>query len=497
MAVKRFFANKDNTITNAFKADLSTRATASNMGESDILETFHIWGQTSGSTDGASDELSRILIDFPVTTDIADARTAATIPASGNVNFYLRMFDAPHTETTPTQFTLTVAAVSQSWTQGTGLDMTTYKNIGASNWTDATSTATWTVGGGDYLTGSANALMFASQYFTEGTEDLNVDITTIVEEWLIGTTGSYGLGIHITASQEAEEASHYTKKFFASGSEFFFKKPVIEARWDDSVKDDAANFYVSSSRASAADNLNIIYFYNYIRGQLTDLPGVGTGAITVSLYSGSADNTAPSGSKLFFPVGGDAAATGDTNVTGGHIGTTGIYSASFAYVSSSITQVFPLWHSGGTEYFTGSAITPQAFENGAAYPIKDYVINITNLKPIYTKDEVARFRLYVRPKDWNPTIYSVAKTTISNQIIEKAYWKLVRTVDDYVIVDYGNGTGNNAYTLMSYDVSGSYFDFDMSMLQTGYSYELRFLFNVAGDKQEQKTSFKFRVENGY
>jgi len=500
MAVKRFFSNKNNTITNAFKADLSTRATGSNMGESDIVETFHIWGQSSGTLSGGSSELSRVLVGFS-TTEIAAARTAATIPASGSVNFYLRMFAAPHTETTPTQLTLTIAAVSQSWTQGTGLDMTTYKNDGASNWIKATSTSDWTVEGGDYLTGSSTwtggPSMFTSQLFTEGTEDLNVNVTSIVEEWLIGTTGSYGFGVHVTSSQEAAADSHYTKKFFASGSEFFFKRPVIEARWDDSVKDDAGNFYVSSSRAPAADNLNVLYFYNYVRGQLTNLPTVGTGTIAVSLYSGSLVNTSPSGSKLFLPVGGGVQAKGDTNITGGHVGTTGIYSASLAYASSSVTQVFPVWHSGSVEYYTGSAITPNAFDGGSVYPIKDYVINVTNLKPVYRRGDVARFQLYTRPKDWNPTIYTVAKTKIENKIIEKSYWELSRVADGLVIVDYGNGSGNDAYTLMSYDASGSYFDFDTSMLESGYSYELKFMFNVAGDNQEQEASFKFRVENGY
>ena len=40
MAVKRYFASKDSTITNAFMDDLTTRATGSNMGASDILEVF-------------------------------------------------------------------------------------------------------------------------------------------------------------------------------------------------------------------------------------------------------------------------------------------------------------------------------------------------------------------------------------------------------------------------------------------------------------------------
>ena len=38
--------------------------------------------------------------------------------------------------------------------------------------------------------------------------------------------------------------------------------------------DDASNFYLSSSRVPAADNLNTLYLYNYVRGQLQDIPGL-------------------------------------------------------------------------------------------------------------------------------------------------------------------------------------------------------------------------------
>ena len=45
MAIKKYIAEKDNTITNAFESNLSTRGTGSNMGASDILEVFSIYGQ--------------------------------------------------------------------------------------------------------------------------------------------------------------------------------------------------------------------------------------------------------------------------------------------------------------------------------------------------------------------------------------------------------------------------------------------------------------------
>ena len=62
MAVKRFIATADTTITNAFLEDLTTRATGANMGLADSLEVYSIYGQSSGSTNGYSSELSRTLI---------------------------------------------------------------------------------------------------------------------------------------------------------------------------------------------------------------------------------------------------------------------------------------------------------------------------------------------------------------------------------------------------------------------------------------------------
>ena len=110
MAIKKYIATKDNTITNAFGVDLSTRATGSNMGAADILEVFSIYGlQTTSSA-----ELSRVLVEFPVSTVSSD-RTSGEIPASGSVNFYLRLFNARHSEQLPENFTLNVLAVSQSW----------------------------------------------------------------------------------------------------------------------------------------------------------------------------------------------------------------------------------------------------------------------------------------------------------------------------------------------------------------------------------------------
>ena len=76
MPIHRFTASLDNTITNALKLGLQTRATASNQGLADSLQVFSIYGQASGSDVGSKTvEKSRILVQFPV-DQISAVRTA-------------------------------------------------------------------------------------------------------------------------------------------------------------------------------------------------------------------------------------------------------------------------------------------------------------------------------------------------------------------------------------------------------------------------------------
>ena len=79
MAIARYTASADTTITNAFEANLRLRGTGSNMGYADSLEIFSIYGQESGSN-GQSQELSRALVKFPITTIAADRTVSRTPP---------------------------------------------------------------------------------------------------------------------------------------------------------------------------------------------------------------------------------------------------------------------------------------------------------------------------------------------------------------------------------------------------------------------------------
>ena len=446
----------------------------------------------------------------------------------------------------------------------------------AGYWTDINGTL---LAGGSYITGAepggggSNAdvdteIFIFKQTLTTGLEDLEINVTPVIEQWIDGTYSNHGFGVHLSASYEAQHSgaaddvvsrkpgqlaldgddttqsviynpsgstkSYFTKRFFARGTEFFFKKPIIEARWNSATPDDRGNFFFSSSLAPAAKNLNTIYMYNYIDGQLTDIPQLHDGTfekvVYVSIYSGSTggfyaeqgggdgDDVPP----MDIPVSGATAAnTGSvqllsvddvghvravnkTVITGGIV-STGIYSASFAFTGATLLKtIYDVWFTGShsttnandalVQYFTG-AIDCHTLrgQNRAGAPV--YYTNITNLKDKYRANENARFNLYVRDKYWSPTVYTVANTSPPSTNILSASYRVYRTLDAYDAIPYG--TGSDLHTLMSYDISGNYFDLDMSLLEPGYEYALKFSFynNAVSSWVEQSEIFKFRVED--
>jgi len=485
MSIKRYTASQDTTITNALDSTLSTRGTGSNMGESDITEVFSIYSQVSSSTDGNSIEKSRVLYRFPI-DEILQDRTNEDLPTSGNVNFQLRIFNAIHSQTLPKKFKLIVAAVSQSWDEGYGMDMESYTDIGTANWISCSATEGWDTEGGTFLTASQYLGEVYTQEFEDGTEDLDIDITSLVEKWISNEHNNYGLAVYLTSSQEdgTEERSYYTKKFFARGSEFFNKKPVIEARWNSQLNDDSTNFYLSSSLVPAEDNLNTLFFYNKPRGQYQNIPSVGKNNLLLSLHSSLGSG------KISLPIGGGVVTNNDLNITGSWV-SEGIYSASFAYTGSS-TTIYPVWHSGSVEYFSGSAITVNSFNASQDNSQATYITKVKNSKSSHSRTETVRVRLFTRRKDWSPTIYTRAVTTVESEPIEKVFYSVYRVVDELEIIGYGTGSTN--HTLMSYDSKGNYFDLDMSLFESGYLYETKFLFNIDGIYKEQPETFKFRVE---
>jgi hypothetical protein len=470
MSIRRYNADADTTITNAYKANLSTRATGSNMGESDILEVFNIYAQASSS----SSEMARVLIKFP-TDSISTDRTSGIIPASGTVSFFLKLYNAEHPYTTPTNFTIDVSSVTREWDEGHGLDMEDYSDMGATgqgvntfggtgaSWNVASAGVDWSTEGGDF--GGTTI----TTPFTDGDEDLEIDVTSMVESWITTPADNYGFMVKLNSTFESGSTSFYTKKFFGRGTEFFYKQPTVEARWNNSEADDRANFYSKSNLRT--NNNNVISIKNYVDGVLTNIPSL-SGDMTIKFYETSAKAVEVSSESVSI------------------VESSGVYKATVV-VETLLSQLYASWQDAGeTEYHTESITVKQRKASSSAAPT--YVTAIKNLKKSYSDDEIARFRLFIRLKDWSPTIYNVATKELQTEVVESAYYKIVRVTDELTVIDYGKDTIE--YTKLSYDSGGCYFDLDMSLLETGWAYRIEFMYKVNGETRQQPETFKFRVE---
>ena len=141
MAIKRFIADKDTTITNAYDTYRRETGVSSSMGAADSLQVFSISGSVTTPRDN---ELSRVLLQFPI-DDISDLITNGEIPTGSIVHgpqYFLKMYNVKHDQQTPRQFHLVVKPITTYWEEGNGLDMFNYSDKDSANWVNATDTKT-------------------------------------------------------------------------------------------------------------------------------------------------------------------------------------------------------------------------------------------------------------------------------------------------------------------------------------------------------------------
>ena len=146
-----------------------------------------------------------------------------------------------------------------------------------------------------------------------------------------------------------------------------------------------------------------------------------------------------------------------------------------------------------TTLVTGSGFTLQDLSAGFYYDDPKYNIKITNLKPAYSVDEKITLRVYMRNKNFQPNVYTVASNTAPVFFFRNGFYRLDRVADNHNVIAYSTGS-TPSYSSLSYDVSGSFFDLDMSILEPNYLYQISFLQKDGNNYIEQKEKFKFRVD---
>lgn len=456
MGVYRIVSTKDTSITNASSDGFdATRATGSNFGASPVLT---VWARKSVL---ALPELARSLLKFDITELSGKIFSDQTIPTS-NVSYVLKLFNMLHDDITPSSYNIVVYPLSCSFDEGLGLDQVSYEDSGYANWINSTSTTTWVLTGSDYLTTYGSA----SQHFDNGSEDLEVDVTDIVNSWLNGLPNN-GFLVKMADTEETNTVDYVFKEFHARETLYIDKLPYLEARWQDVKKDNRDNFSYNVN--------NNLFMYNIIRGDLVSVQEPVSVRVQDNLIGVSA-----SYSNIF-----SSAQIQDGVLTSSiFVSNTSSFSCSF----------YDIWFSGSTVYITGTfkpANTPaQTIDKR-----NEFNVVISNLKRQYNVDEDARIKVNVTKTNYKThQRYAVGSSSLwfPQEFMEKMYYSMWNYETGELIIPFG--TGSIPFTQLSYDSDGHYFDFSMQNLIPGFMYEIKFLIDFNKEKKIfTDQSFKFKV----
>lgn len=117
---------------------------------------------------------------------------------------------------------------------------------------------------------SGSTIIFGRQRFEVGGENIDIDITDIVNKFVSGELENYGIGIAFTPALERlgedknsllSEVENYVGFFTPSTNTFF--EPFVETTYCDYISDDRADFILNKK--------NKLYLYSNLGGELTNL----------------------------------------------------------------------------------------------------------------------------------------------------------------------------------------------------------------------------------
>lgn len=476
MAIKKYYMTKDVSITNAYKPNGIYSASLSNDGAADSLQVFSIYNQTGFETSSTLNRKSRIFLKPDLDQLYTDVFEDYTTPRN-NVQYWLKLYNVKHHENLPKEFRLSIFPVVRSFREGFGLDQDTFTDLDESNWLYKDEGQLWYEPGGDYeesttilsIDGSYVILHEVGQYFKNGDEDLEVNVTELINYFFFNDDPGLfspleGFVIKLNSEDyENTDQSYYKKKFSSRSSEYFFKRPILEARWDSSRFDDRLSTFQSSSLSNREYTL---YKYNYQNAVLEDIPGLSSGSnIYVSFYT----NSLGTGTPL-------------QTFTGSWY-ETGTYSVNFSL--SQTGTLYDFWRNlSGTITYFDSTIN--------ILPLSDYThtlqykLSMPNLHKQYAFDESTTFRVIIK-KEYNQNYYVQYQQELEHIVSKNLYYRIKRVVDGLIVIDYSQGTR------LSYDENGNYFDFSMELLEKGYLYEISYFLLYSNKYYEQIDKFKFKV----
>lgn len=180
---------------------------------------------------------------------------------------------ANKTKERTSSFTLYLVRMPEQWQSGNGNDFSidgfldvknTHFSENGVNWFNSSTEVPWSTTNGVFtgITSSSENVV-ASQIFNRGDEDIEMDITSEINNIVSGTKQNNGFMLCFDRLiEETSTPKTQYVAFFTSKSNTFYK-PYIETTYSESIMDDRDSFYL--------DKDNRLYFYSLIGGNYENL----------------------------------------------------------------------------------------------------------------------------------------------------------------------------------------------------------------------------------
>lgn len=233
--VLKTYLNKNNTIVCGQKV---------NTGKNPVSELYY---------GGINKEYSRFLMQFDhdrikkyydngYLGDLSKVTHTLKLINTGKFNEDLLNKTTDDGKERTTSFDLNLFEINEIWDEGVGYDYDLNLNNGlvsdrASNWYEKETGKNWSVDGVD----TSNNI--GMQHFSDGNENMSIDVTNIVNEYVLGNKNNNGMGISFTPQLEmlGSDKPQYVG-FFSRHTQTFYE-PYVETNYSGIISDDRFNFY--------------------------------------------------------------------------------------------------------------------------------------------------------------------------------------------------------------------------------------------------------------
>ena len=522
--------SKDTYITNKIVNNTS-RATGANVGLASTIDLFKLYGETTlkgvaglctvgsdvftdksekecaalgGTWEPNLTELSRGLIYFDLSQLKAEIESQVDVANEPSLKIVLRLYDVQGTQVAPSNFTLELCPLKVAFEEGTGDNVVTFGDSFNANFLSPSTGQTWAEGGS---TSDSIDTAIATQTFTTGLEDLEMDITTFVKDHWADPSGTpnHGFMLKYTSAIETDTKSYFVKRFSSRHTRNPLLRPRLESSWTSYCEDDHLNFEEGKE--------NKLILRNYVNGVPTNVPANTTSGVRLRLSWPDLDTGTwlRTMQKDSAQVNSTDSVVAQKSIAG--IVQTGVYEAKITpnylqtseavlkdhLVASGSLLIQEQWDyvdadTGNIKLLHSGSLTlhnPLATKNAAP---TDYRFSLLDVKSIYESSESPTVRLFVRDRNLANEPVRIP-IQLPSKIICKAYYQIKDTNNFNVLVPFSDLLATpDESTRLSRDSEGMYFKFPVSVLPRGRTYTIDIGYYDRGIRRTWESNLAFKVK---